>query len=53
MLHVIHTFFISSLRGVFFLPLFAVVRAKIPIVTVGNISHVLRNEAKEANNQGS
>lgn len=45
MLRVIHTFFIS--------PPSAVVKAEIPIVAVGNISHVLRNEAVEANNQGS
>lgn len=54
MLHVMHNFFISSLRGfVFILFPSAVVKAEIPIVTVGNISHVSRNEAKEANKQGS
>lgn len=52
MLHVMHNFFISLLRGIFLFPS-AVVEAEILIVTVGNISHVLRNEAKEANNQGS
>lgn len=59
MLHVMHNFFISELRGFYFFYFFifgsptAVVKGEIPIVTVGNTSHGLRNEAKEANKQGS
>lgn len=48
MLHVLHNFFYFLVRGFFFLPS-AVVKVEILIVTIGNISHVLRNEAKEAN----
>lgn len=58
MLHVIHTFFISLLTRFCSLVVFFSVhllwsKAKIPIVTVGNVLHVLRNGGKEANNQGS
>ena len=60
MLHVMHNFFISELRGFYFFYFFfifgslsVVVKAEIPIVTVGNTSHGLRNEAEEANKKGS
>lgn len=55
MLHVMHNIFISVFGGCFlggFLSC-SVVKAEIPNVIVGNISHVLRNEAKEANKWGS